>query len=946
MGYTVPSADDVYRYVLRLDHRNRSLTDRFGLSILFINDTTPICNEFLQRYCIDLCLRTADRIRFIFFSDLPKESFQEIVERMNRSYMSNRQGMLQSILGMMGSHLRNILNPFDYEHDPWRTLRPEPFRPLGRYRDIKEHLDWRSDMMTAMPGIGESLKLAQKLGIGQYVPCFLVFSEVGDLHLDVLPIAGMSSEEAYSHVRKWVDDFYNDNRATIEHWERVEKSILGLCRKARRSLDQIREWPSQRLKTYDALRRVSQTILLIEEKNDKTCIHHVGNLEKDRSLPYEVRHILESLHTDLRKLAVREENCSLLRAACDRTRNVKDSTQLQNVLNSFKFELFPNLNIDRPRWLDEALYNLRVWLRSHQGPREELEKWWTSHGRSNALSFKKFQQQRKIWVEARITLTDDPGKEYEVMVKAVQALSPWHEASEGALVVFEALSTHYCFKKESETWLRASNGFRRHVTNYLLHACNSLPDWLRTNNSEILIKDALSSPDQQIPSNFEEYLDSMPIVRKSLEEAMVEYQSSSAEINRESAIFAHGLGTDIEKYIDNLATQNDVGEEERRSAINLALLHLRHQRVSLEKSLIKAEQETQKENVPVPAMDTAELLDLLESLDEYNKVTKRIILPHKRDPNLVKIYPVPDLSTTIGIERTNKILNADVELRENIDQAFKYDSVCRTTWENTRTQKVDWTPAARLSELLLSCLGSDRAKEVLYDYPGKVIQDKVKAASEKHLLKELLVKLNDNEISNILGTLNDEKLSVAQSESISKREKINLIMAEIGKFSGGSWPINMEPEGGDPVSRSLKGKIEKDEFDVFLAHNSVDKNEVLEICNALMSQGIHPWLDSEQIPPGQWFQDVIQSVIPRVKSAAILIGRHGIGRWQALELRAFISQCVERNIPVIPVLLPHTGGIPQELLFLRELNYVSFEGGTQNDAAIGKLVWGITGKKP
>ena len=101
-----------------------------------------------------------------------------------------------------------------------------------------------------------------------------------------------------------------------------------------------------------------------------------------------------------------------------------------------------------------------------------------------------------------------------------------------------------------------------------------------------------------------------------------------------------------------------------------------------------------------------------------------------------------------------------------------------------------------------------------------------------------------------------------------------------------------------------KAKDEIGEFDVFLAHNSVDKEDVMKIANKLRQRGINPWIDKEQIAPGRWFQDVIQEAIPKVKSAAIFIGTKDIGKWQVLELRAFISECVERNIPVIPVLLP------------------------------------------
>src|SRR6266576_3371019 len=73
LGFQAPSADEVYRYVFRLDDTARSLTDRFNWSIVFVNDTSSLCKEFLHAYCADICYRTADRIRFIFFSELRKE---------------------------------------------------------------------------------------------------------------------------------------------------------------------------------------------------------------------------------------------------------------------------------------------------------------------------------------------------------------------------------------------------------------------------------------------------------------------------------------------------------------------------------------------------------------------------------------------------------------------------------------------------------------------------------------------------------------------------------------------------------------------------------------------------------------------------------------------------------------------------------------------------------
>jgi TIR domain len=130
-------------------------------------------------------------------------------------------------------------------------------------------------------------------------------------------------------------------------------------------------------------------------------------------------------------------------------------------------------------------------------------------------------------------------------------------------------------------------------------------------------------------------------------------------------------------------------------------------------------------------------------------------------------------------------------------------------------------------------------------------------------------------------------------------------------------------------------------FDVFLAHNSQDKPQVEYLANLLRARGIRPWLDKDQIAPGSWFQDAIQAVLPNVKSAAIIIGPGSLGRWQKLEIRTFVSQCVENSKPVIPVLLPGVKTLPDTLLFLKELQFVQFQRTIDESSALGNLIWGI-----
>ena len=83
-----------------------------------------------------------------------------------------------------------------------------------------------------------------------------------------------------------------------------------------------------------------------------------------------------------------------------------------------------------------------------------------------------------------------------------------------------------------------------------------------------------------------------------------------------------------------------------------------------------------------------------------------------------------------------------------------------------------------------------------------------------------------------------------------------------------------------------------------------------------------------------------------MKTAAIVIGKSGLGRWQKVELRAFVSRCIEHDIPLIPVLLPGAVSVPDDLLFLRELNVVRFSDDVGDEVEVARLVWGITGETP
>ncbi len=134
-------------------------------------------------------------------------------------------------------------------------------------------------------------------------------------------------------------------------------------------------------------------------------------------------------------------------------------------------------------------------------------------------------------------------------------------------------------------------------------------------------------------------------------------------------------------------------------------------------------------------------------------------------------------------------------------------------------------------------------------------------------------------------------------------------------------------------------------FDVFLSHNSSDKPAVREIATKLRERGLRVWLDEWELVPGRPWQEVLEQVIETAGSAAVLVGQDGLGPWQVPEMRACLSEFVDRELPVIPVLLPEAHQRPKLPLFLRNLTWVDLRPSLDKEG-LDRLVWGIQGVKP
>jgi hypothetical protein len=145
------------------------------------------------------------------------------------------------------------------------------------------------------------------------------------------------------------------------------------------------------------------------------------------------------------------------------------------------------------------------------------------------------------------------------------------------------------------------------------------------------------------------------------------------------------------------------------------------------------------------------------------------------------------------------------------------------------------------------------------------------------------------------------------------------------------------------VASALRGKIEAQDFDVFLCYNSEDKSKAKEIGERLRERGMLPWLDEWELPPGRPWQPLLERQIKQIKSAAVFVGKNGIGPWQDIEQAAFLRQFVKRGCPVIPVILPDCEETPELPIFLEGMTWVDFR--RSNPDPLERLIWGITGER-
>jgi len=138
------------------------------------------------------------------------------------------------------------------------------------------------------------------------------------------------------------------------------------------------------------------------------------------------------------------------------------------------------------------------------------------------------------------------------------------------------------------------------------------------------------------------------------------------------------------------------------------------------------------------------------------------------------------------------------------------------------------------------------------------------------------------------------------------------------------------------ILEHLKKRNQKTSFDVFLCHNSEDKPKIREIKELLQKEKVRTWFDEDQLALGSLWQIELENQINEISNVAVFVGENGLGPWQNMEIRAFLSEFVSRGCKVIPVILPNARNIPSLPIFLKQITWLDLR--KDYETGIKKLI--------
>ncbi|WP_353933034.1 hypothetical protein WJM97_10820 [Okeanomitos corallinicola TIOX110] len=687
---------------MRLDEPHRTLTDRFGFSLVFVNDGSPVCMEFIQRYFVDLCHRTADRIRFIFFSDIDKEEFENDVRRkLARGDMRGNITSLQIILGMLPwGRRRYHYWEDDYpERGIWDELRPRGFRPVHSPERTFNDLNRKIGEYSAVPGVYEAHRFAQRLGIGRHVPCIVAFNDIGSLSVDVMPIGKMSSDEIYYHVREWVDSFYEENQRIFHYLSEVERNIEQLQKKSRIPLRKINEWQYRCKDSWKELMIIANAIFEVSsiKKNDRVdFVNLIEKYRKDYKFPSEVIREFEKKYNNWFNLKILDTLLYVEETLVDTVsfevlhKTLSQIVKENNFYQEYCPEIIKQKNIIHERYLI---------IEKVEGRVSEYLYWWKKR-KIERPSSKEFKKARRQWLHLIDQSFKETGfrTELKYVFDFVRQLPLSVKPSKAAELAWIEYS-HYCkVDPDNQEWLIVKDDFMSIIINYVNIIQRGCPEWLIKNNVNLTIYDAI--PLNNEPGS-DGNIDNLPKEHPLLIVLLKNPESikkGNQIITEQSHIQClHALRESIKRYTLN----NDEFHQMRSEFINI----LQKYRNQLEAKVNEIQKEVLSLGLLKKQITFEEVQKLRIEMDKYQAIVNQFVYTHKADPEVINVPISQPLVEACGFNsqdlaehnRKSKDINS---LKQEVDSTPKEEQENLEKWQQFTETVKRYSPQYALSYAL------------------------------------------------------------------------------------------------------------------------------------------------------------------------------------------------------------------------------------------------------
>lgn len=845
MGYRAPSAEEVYRYVFRLDRYSRSLTDGFSLSVIFVNDDSPVCQDLISNYFVDLCHRTADRIRIIFFSELPEAYFEDIARRMHSADRLRENGLLNQVIEEMPRsyrsdryHIREEMLNDLFEALPWRNyneidfllsrisqmfgpryadalyrlvrqhqssldrnrnieadiyqlivqmkekIRPDPFQRMydDDWRDLTpdfmvpidapertRELSFEVKNNTAMPGVGESMRFAARLGIGQYVPCFVFFTDVGELTIDVFPIGDLSAHEAYSQIRYWIDNFYQENQVSLNGWNQIERDIISFINSINQPLTYIKNWIDEHEELWTELRLVAKIIVKLRKLEQRTADYEslIDNLSTSS---FRGNQILSNCLARLKSLSAKKEKHRIeqenLEVAINR---LKATSIFTPMYDEFFLEISQSLTPHMAIILQERARLITQYKsKVNFTPEDELFQWWENIHRV-IPSYSKFKKAHKKRPKLLSQNNESIKPKYIDFIASIFNLS-FSDTQEISLEKVRQLC---------DEWDLDFYKYSLQLTEFFTQLHVGIPEWIDVTDLKISVLIPFHSRDNiSLSTVMAKIGDEHPIHRMIWDEIATQQEEKKEKLVSEFESLVFQCRDQVLTELEKLRKEPLNVSAEQIEAYTACLRDMYDLRNTVEKELVDLANSGSNLAKSQRLVESKDIEPFLKLLKEYKDTINEFIYPYKKDRRVQQVNLNQPFSQIFELELRRDQLNIPKTRSRELEQELE-ETISNSNYGVKMFQDIQ-----KISETVIP---------------------KARLASEIMKIKQVV---NPLEIEKILYELNDQELRVisnkiAKLDSLvnTKDEVIDIILAIVGLLPArelathrqyANRPINLE----------------------------------------------------------------------------------------------------------------------------------------------------------